>query len=105
MGKVSSYDSGFLSDSMMLILACAMHPVHGYKIMRELKERSSGLFEIGPTTMYRTLKKMKIAGWIKEIEHDEARVFYQTTDLGSQVLKRDLVRRKMILEIAEEFLI
>ena len=67
MAKRSPYETGELSDSIFLILLATLEPVHGYRIMQRIKESTQGTVEIGPATMYTTLKKLKGAGWIAEI--------------------------------------
>lgn len=67
MAKRSPYETGELSDSIFLILLATLEPVHGYRIMQGIKESTQGTVEIGPATMYTTLKKLKGAGWIAEI--------------------------------------
>ena len=64
MAKRSPYETGELSDSIFLILLATLEPVHGYRIMQGIKESTQGTVEIGPATMYTTLKKLKGAGWI-----------------------------------------
>ena len=66
MAKRSPYETGELSDSIFLILLATLEPVHGYRIMQRIKESTQGTVEIGPATMYTTLKKLKGAGWIAE---------------------------------------
>lgn len=103
MAKTSPYETGELSDAMMLVLSrVSKHPVHGYRVMRDLAARSEGAVEIGPATMYRVLKGMRDAGWIAEIGGDGSRVMYQATDAGMQVLEKDLQRRKLMIRIATE---
>lgn len=107
MAKRSPYETGELSDSIFLILMATLEPVHGYRIMQVVKESMRGEVEIGPATMYTTLKKLKAAGWIMEIdgaaEDDErgSRIRYLATDKGSEVLRRDFARRKRLVAVAE----
>ena len=98
MAKKSPYETGELSDSIFLILLATLEPVHGYRIMQGVEE---GTVEIGPATMYTTLKKLKAAGWIVEIAEDESRILYAATDEGRAVLERDFVRRKRLVAFAE----
>lgn len=102
MAKRSPYETGELSDSIFLILLATLEPVHGYRIMQVVKDSMQGEVEIGPATMYTTLKKLKAAGWIEEIAEDEKRILYAATDEGRSVLKRDFARRKRLLSVAEE---
>ena len=93
MAKKSPYETGELSDSIFLILLATLEPVHGYRIMQGIKESTQGTVEIGPATMYTTLKKLKGAGWIAEIAdaaegpEGESRIRYAATDEGRAVLR------------------
>ena len=86
MAKRSPYETGELSDSIFLILLATLEPVHGYRIMQGIKESTQGTVEIGPATMYTTLKKLKGVGWIAEIAdavegpEGESRIRYAATD-------------------------
>ncbi|HIW77099.1 MULTISPECIES: PadR family transcriptional regulator [Gordonibacter] len=111
MAKRSPYETGELSDSIFLILMATLEPVHGYRIMQVVKESLQGEVEIGPATMYTTLKKLKAAGWIVEVADDAgddeagegvARILYVATDEGRCVLQHDLTRRKRLIAMAEE---
>ena len=106
MAKRSPYETGELSDSIFLILLATLEPVHGYRIMQDIKESTQGSVEVGPATMYTTLKKLKAAGWIVETEDaagegDGApRILYAATDEGRAVLRRDFERRRRLVAMA-----
>ena len=110
MAKRSPYETGELSDSIFLILLATLEPVHGYRIMQGIKESTQGTVEIGPATMYTTLKKLKGAGWIAEIAdaaegpEGESRIRYAATDEGRAVLRRDFERRRRLMVLAEGLL-
>lgn len=104
MAKTSPYESGELTDSIFLILLTMLHPVHGYGIMQTLSELTEGEVVIGPATMYTTLKKMKTAGWIREEKGEDAKILYQVTEQGRNVLEQDYARRKHIMELADRML-
>lgn len=107
MAKRSPYETGELSDSIFLILLATLEPVYGYRIMQDIKESTRGAVEVGPATMYTTLKKLKAAGWIAEIDggtdgaDGENRIRYAATDEGRAVLQRDFERRRQLMGLAE----
>lgn len=107
MAKRSPYETGELSDSIFLILLATLEPVYGYRIMQDIKESTRGAVEVGPATMYTTLKKLKAAGWIAEIAggtdgaDGENRIRYAATDEGRAVLRRDFERRRQLMGLAE----
>lgn len=104
MAKKSPYESEELSDSIFMILLAMVEPRHGYGIMQMLNEKTEKNLQIGPATMYTTLKKMKEAEWIKALAEEEGKIVYQITEKGSEVLLRDFARRKKLVRFADEIL-
>lgn len=100
MAKVSPYESGNLTDSIFLILLATLTPVHGYRIMQAVQDMTVGDVEIGPATMYTTLKKLCTAGWILAIEENDSKIIYQITEEGKKILYQNFESRKKIVEIA-----
>ncbi len=104
MAKISPYESGVLTDSIFLILLTTLEPIHGYKIMQNVQEMTGGEVEIGPATMYTTLKKLCQAGWIaesREEESTETKILYRITGEGKEILYRNYENRKKIVELAK----
>lgn len=82
-----------------ILLALADSEKHGYRIMQTVKANSQGQFEIGPGTLYGTIKRMLADGLIVESDErpdpdldDQRRRYYCLTERGRQVLQADLVR-------------
>lgn len=105
MARTSPYETGELTDSMFLILLATLEPIHGYRIMQVVQTMTGGTMEIGPATMYTTLKKLNQAGWIAEISGGDAKILYQVTPGGRNILRENFNRRKQIVSIAEEHFI
>lgn len=105
MARTSPFESGELTDSIFLILLATMDPIHGYRIMQVIQDMTAGSVEIGPATMYTTLKKLKQAGWIAEISEEDSKILYQITEQGSRILRENFNRRVNIVEIAKKQLI
>lgn len=103
MAKISPYESGNLTDSIFLILLTTLEPVHGYKIMQTVQSMTDGEVEIGPATMYTTLKKLCQAQWIAELKEEDAaesKIMYRITEEGKRILYRNFENRKKLVEIA-----
>jgi DNA-binding PadR family transcriptional regulator len=100
--RTSPYESGELTDSIFLILLATLEPIHGYKIMQVIQDMTLGSVEIGPATMYTTLKKLNQARWIMEISGDDSKILYQVTEEGRNILRENFNRRKQIIDIAEQ---
>lgn len=102
--KKSPYESGELTDSIFLILLVTLKPIHGYKIMQIIQTMTLGKVNIGPATMYTTLKKLSNAGWITGTSEDDSKILYQVTGEGKKILFENFDRRKKIMESAENYL-
>jgi DNA-binding PadR family transcriptional regulator len=103
--RTSPYESGELTDSIFLILLATLEPIHGYRIMQVIQDMTEGNVDIGPATMYTTLRKLKNAGWIAEISEEDSKISYQITDEGSIILHENFNRRISIVEIAKKYFI
>ena len=80
---------------------------HGYAILREVKEISEGKSNLGPTTLYRSIRKMLDGRLIEELgerpdpeSNDERRRYYRLTEFGSMVLNDEVARLESLVEIA-----
>lgn len=104
MAKLSPYETGELTDSIFLILLATMKPIHGYLIMQEIRGMTEGAVEIGPATMYTTLKKLKDTGWILEVGEEDAKIRYKVTEEGLKVLKMNFDYRNKLILVAEKWL-
>lgn len=71
---------------------------HGYRIKREVEDRTGGTIRLGAGTLYEGIQRMEKRGLIEEVDApSEAEAgsrwrFYGITDLGSAVLKAELAR-------------
>ena len=102
MAKISPYESGELTDSIFLILLATLAPTHGYKIMQDVQTMTKNIVEIGPATMYTTLKKLNHVGWISEISEDDSKILYVITESGKKILQNNYNYRKSIVQMAEK---
>lgn len=75
-----------------ILLALADAELHGYAIMREVRERTAGKVRLGPGTLYGSVKRMLEQGLIEEAEarpdpelDDERRRYYRLTFFGRAV--------------------
>ena len=87
-----------------ILLALADGERHGYAIMREVQERSSGAVRLGPGTLYGAIKRMLDQGVVEETrerpdpaEDDERRRYYRLTGFGRQVLTAEADRLEVLV--------
>lgn len=81
---------------------------HGYGIMQEVEAMTKGQIQMGPGTLYGSIKRMISADLIEESderpdpEHDdERRRYYRLTDLGRRVLGAEAQRLSDLVNVAQ----
>ena len=77
-------------------------PKHGYQLMKEMQERSGGLYRASAGSVYPTLQQLEDEGMI-ESERESGRRVYRLTPLGRAELERDPDAVRRIWERAECF--
>lgn len=72
-----------------ILLALADGERHGYGIMREVERATDSAFQLGPGTLYRSIKQMLALGLVEESDErpdpeldDERRRYYHITSAG-----------------------
>ncbi|EGQ26512.1 PadR family transcriptional regulator [Sporosarcina newyorkensis 2681] len=92
-----------LTDSVFYIMASLTEPRHGYAVMTFVEETTKGMFVIGPASLYTIIKKLlKEQLIVLHDESDSRRKVYTLTKIGRQTLEADIVRRKVMIEMAEK---
>jgi DNA-binding PadR family transcriptional regulator len=79
-------------DTFDVLVSLADRDRHGYAIMQDILDRSSGRVRLSPSTLYAGIKRLLEAGLIEELEErpdpnhdDERRRYYRLTPLGRRV--------------------
>ena len=92
-----------------ILLALVDGERHGYSIMQEIASQTGGNFHIGPTTLYRSIKRMLDLGMIVETDErpdpdldDERRRYYRLTMLGLYAARMEKSRLSEALAVANE---
>jgi DNA-binding PadR family transcriptional regulator len=90
-----------------ILLALADGEKHGYSIMQEVVRITDGTIQMGPGTLYGTIKRMLEARLIEETDErpdpaldDERRRYYRLTDFGERVAQAEVKRLAMLLNVA-----
>lgn len=80
-----------------IMLSLVPGPRHGYAVMQEVEERTSGRIDLGPSSLYWSLGRLEEAGLIEETAepddvevHDSRRRYYRLTDAGEERLRVEL---------------
>jgi DNA-binding PadR family transcriptional regulator len=77
-------------------------PKHGYQLMKEMRERSGGMYRASAGTVYPTLQMLEDEGLIEAMQQDGKRV-YRLTDLGRTELEKDPEAVRRIWQRAEHW--
>ena len=77
-------------------------PKHGYQLMKEMKERSGGLYQASAGSVYPTLQQLEDEGLIESEQQDGKRV-YKLTPAGRKELESDPESVRRIWERAESW--
>src|SRR3984885_1299292 len=88
-----------------IMLSLAGGEQHGYGIMQEVLQRTTGKVRLWPATLYGSIKRLIGAGLIKgssarpAAEFDDARRrYYRLTPLGSRVLNAECERLQDLVQ-------
>ena len=92
------YDSDLLrgnTDSLLLFLINERGQTYGYRLIKEIEERSRGYFRFKEGTVYPALRKLENEGLIqgawKKLPNGQERRYYTMTDQGRELLQKKLV--------------
>lgn len=96
-----------LTESYFYILLCLYGgPKHGYGIMQETLRLSDENVKIGSGTMYGATGNMLKKGWIIEKVSDDPednrKRLYELTETGRDVIQKEVIRLRNLVEKAEE---
>lgn len=90
-----------------ILLALVEGERHGYGIMQETARVSSGRVNLGPGTLYRSIKRLLSDGLIEESAErpvpeldDERRHYYRLTPFGLRVAKAEAQRLAALVQTA-----
>lgn len=89
-----------------ILLSLSGQEQHGYGIMNDVLERTSGQIRLWPATLYGTLKRLIEEGLIEESDErpapeldDARRRYYRLTSAGKQVLNAESERLEELVGI------
>jgi DNA-binding PadR family transcriptional regulator len=92
-----------------ILLALADGERHGYSILREVERYTEGRLRLGPTTLYRSIRQMLVAGYIAEAEarpdpelDDERRRYYRLTEAGRRLALAETRRLARLVSLAQQ---
>lgn len=88
-----------------ILLALSARDLHGLGIADEVEEATDGVVELGPGTLYRSLKEMSEQELIREVDApedgaDPRRKYYRITAYGRKVVAAEAARLEQLVEVA-----
>lgn len=90
-----------------ILLALSRADLHGLGIADEVERSTDGAVELGPGTLYRSLKEMAREGLIDEVpapadDADPRRKYYRVTDEGRRLVGAEAARLASLVRLARE---
>lgn len=94
--------------AFQILLALTGGERHGYGIMQEAALHSDGKVNLGPGTLYRTIRRLLADGLIEESDErpapdldDERRNYYRLTPFGLRVARAEAQRLAQLVRMAQ----
>jgi len=95
------------SAAFQILLSLTDEDLHGYGIMRQVEQQTSGRMRLGPGTLYSSIQSLLEDGLINEVDHsgersaaDERRRYYRLTTAGRKVARSEAERLANLLRAA-----
>jgi DNA-binding PadR family transcriptional regulator len=89
--------------SFYILLALSLKPRHGYEIMQQVRDDTSGRIKLGPGSLYTTISQLATDGLIKEVAGAEPRRrYYMLTNKGWRTLDAELKHLEAALTVGSQ---
>jgi DNA-binding PadR family transcriptional regulator len=88
---------------LLVLLSLAEQPRHGYSILKDVEQMSSGRVALSTGTLYGALQRLLRQGWIERFEEDESprdRRAYRLTSRGRRNLQLEVDRMRHLSKLA-----
>ena len=95
-----------LTEAVYYILLSLLEPLHGYGIIQNVEKLSGGRVRLAAGTLYGAINTLLEKGWIiaLEGEADSRKKEYVITELGREMLQREVRRLSELLENGKRLL-
>ena len=95
-----------LTEGVYYILLSLLEPLHGYGIIQNVEKLSGGRVRLAAGTLYGAINTLLEKGWIiaLEGEADSRKKEYVITELGREMLQREVRRLSELLENGKHLL-
>jgi len=95
------------SAAFQILLSLADEDLHGYGIMRQVAEQTSGRVRLGPGTLYSSIQSLLEEKLIEEVDvredaklGQERRRYYRLTSTGRKLARSEAERLATLLRVA-----
>jgi DNA-binding PadR family transcriptional regulator len=95
------------SAAFQILLSLADEDLHGYGIMRQVEQQTSGRMRLGPGTLYSSIQALLEEGLIEEVDRssgvaptDERRRYYRLSTAGRKLARSEAERLADFLRVA-----
>ncbi len=90
--------------TLQILVSLPGQPLHGYAIVKEVREATDGRINPGTGTFYSAIHRMRDEGLIEETaapeDGDSRRRYYAITDFGRVVLEAEAERLDRVVALA-----
>lgn len=93
---------GALTEVTLYILLALYNPNHGYGIMQFVEEKTNGRLILGAGTLYGAINTLVDKKWIKLVSEEKKKKNYLITELGKEIVNKELKRLNDVLELANQ---
>ncbi|GAA0092658.1 helix-turn-helix transcriptional regulator [Paraclostridium bifermentans] len=93
---------GALTEVTLYILLALYNPNHGYGIMQFVEEKTNGRLILGAGTLYGAINTLVDKKWIQLVSEEKKKKNYLITELGKEIVSKELKRLNDVLELANQ---
>ena len=95
-----------LTEGVYYILLSLLQPLHGYGIIQKVEKLSGGRVRLAAGTLYGAINTLLEKGWIAALEGeaDSRKKEYVITELGREMLNKELQRLEELVQNGKRLL-
>lgn len=93
---------GALTEVTLYILLALYNPNHGYGIMQFVEEKTNSRLILGAGTLYGAINTLVDKKWIQLVSEEKKKKNYLITELGKEIVSKELKRLNDVLELANQ---
>jgi len=94
-----------LTEPMFFILLALARPMHGYEIMRVIKNISNDGVNVGAGTLYALLTRFEKENIVCRVQDDGRRKIYRLTEKGRELLDCEYSRLKETIAAYDSYIV